>query len=117
MTSDFSDSRNAVRVTARVFVLMARDPSAGCATVPVAVAGIDEDGGSCVSWLRYRDEAEAWRARVAAAASPLAESLEAWLELADGVSWDVVELAPPASPDLRGAVEAAVDEILAMGAP
>ncbi|MFP5319476.1 MAG: hypothetical protein ACLGI2_14440 [Acidimicrobiia bacterium] len=100
----------------RVFALMAHDPATGCATAPVAVAGVGPDGTSCVSWVPYHELADGWRARLATTTVALGEAIEAWGELADGVAWDVVELEAPASPDLRGSVEAALDEILAMAA-
>jgi hypothetical protein len=101
----------------RVFALMAHDPSTGCATAAVAVAGVGPGGASCVSWVPYQELGEGWRCRLATTTAPLAEAMEAWVELADGVATDVVELEAPTSPDLRGAVEAALDDVLAMGAP
>ena len=100
----------------RVFVLMAHDPATGCASAPVAVVGVGGGGTGFVSWVPYQDLAERWRARLATTTAPLAEAVEAWLELADGVATDVVELEAPASADLRGSVEAALDDVLAMGA-
>lgn len=101
----------------RLFALMAHDPDTGCATAAVAVVGVAPGHPSCVSWVPYHDLAEGWRARLAATTAPLEEALATWAELTDGVGADVVELEAPASPDLRGAVEAALDDILALGRP
>ena len=101
----------------RVFALMAHDPDTGCATAAVAVVGVAPGVASCVSWVPYQDLGEGWRARLAATTVSLEEALADWAERADGVASDVVELEAPPSPDLRGAVEAALDEILAMGRP
>ena len=101
----------------RVFVLMTHDPDTGCATAVAAVVGIVSGQPGCVSWVPYQDLGAGWRARLAAATVPLEEALVDWAERADGVASDVVELEAPPSPDLRGAVEAALDELLAMGRP
>ena len=101
----------------RIFVLLAHDPDTGCATAAAAVVGIAPGQAGCVSWVPYQDLGEGWRARLAATTVSLEEALASWADLADGVASDVVELDAPASPDLRGAVEAALDEILAMGRP
>jgi len=100
----------------RVFVLLAHDPATGCATAPVAVVGVGPGGASCVSWLPHQELGEGWRARLATTTAPLAEALEVWLGVADGVATDVVELEAPASPNLRGSVEAVLDDVMAMGA-
>ena len=100
----------------RVFALMAHDPDTGCATAAVAVVGV-ASGQGCVSWVPYQDLGAGWRARLAATTVSLEEALVDWAEAADGVASDVVELEAPPSPDLRGAVEAALDELLAMGRP
>ena len=98
----------------RVVVLLGHDPATGCATAVAGVMGA-EGGTSFVSWVAHQEAADGWRERVAATTVPAAEALEAWAELADGVSWDLEEIAPPDSPDLRGSVEAALDELLAVG--
>lgn len=99
----------------RVFVLLAHDPATGCATAPVAVVGVEPDGASFVSWLPHQELGQGWRATMAATTAPLAEALEVWLGGADGVAADVVELEAPASPNLRGSVEAVIDHVMAMG--
>jgi hypothetical protein len=99
----------------RVFVLLAHDPATGAATAPAGVVGM-EGGRVELSWVPYAPAAEPWRSRVAEATSPLSEAIEGWAELADGVSWELAELEPAGSADLRGDVEIALDELLAMGA-
>lgn len=97
----------------RLFVLLAHDSATGAATAVVGVLGVDE-GLHHVSWVPYRPEAEGWRQRLTATTAAVARAVEAWLELADGVSWDIEEIEGHGSPDLHGDVEAAVDEVLAI---
>jgi len=92
--------------------LLAHDPQTGCATAAVAVVGIG-DGGHHVSWIPYQPGAEGWRHRIATTTVDLADAVETWAELADGVASDVVELEAGRSPDMQGDVEWAVDELLA----
>jgi hypothetical protein len=66
------------------------------------------------SLLAHIPAAEAWRERLALVDVPLAEALQAWLEAGGGVAIDLAEVPAPASPDLAGAVEIVVDELLAM---
>ena len=42
----------------------------------------------------------------------MVKSLDRWMDMADGIGWDIVELEAPSSPDLRGSVEMTVDELL-----
>ena len=104
----------------RVFVLLAHDPATGWASAPVGALGLPGDwtrgGEQHLSWVPYHRLGEPWRQRVGATSAPLAQAVGEWASAADGVGWDLVEVDPPASPDLRGAVEAVVDEILAGGA-
>ncbi|MDP1807469.1 MAG: hypothetical protein Q8K72_19990, partial [Acidimicrobiales bacterium] len=92
-------------------------PDTGCATAAVAVVGVASGQPGCVSWVPYQDLGAGWRTRLAATTVSLEGALVDWAEAADGVASDVVELEAPPSPDLRGAVEAALDELLAMGRP
>jgi hypothetical protein len=98
----------------RVFVLLAHDSATGMATRPVGAIGL-EDGDHYQSLLAHDPAGEAWRERLALVEAPLAEAVDAWLE-AGGVAMDLAEVPPPVSPDLAGAVELVVDELLAMGA-
>lgn len=99
--------------TARVFVLLGHDPDTGAATVPVGVLGVGAEGERAVSWMPYEERDGGWRARVATATAP--DALEHWAELADGVGWDILEVAGPSSSHLRDDVEAVLDELLAAG--
>lgn len=106
--------RDGGAVTRRVFVLLAHDPATGMAVAPAGVLGL-EAGEHVLSWVPYAEAAEWWRHRLATTTADMATAVEAWLESADGVTWDLVELAPASTADLRGDVEAAADELLAMG--
>lgn len=103
----------------RTFVLLALDPATGAATRMVAVAGTEGPGpdgrsAEALSWVPLEFVAAGvWRERLASATAPLAEALAHWAEAADGIASDVVEVDAPPSPDLAGAVEALMDEILA----
>ena len=90
---------------------MAHDPATGAATQPVTVLVVDGPG-SVVSWVPLEDIAASdWRARVAG--TDPAEAVGRWVEEANGITWDLVELVPPGTPDLRGDAEALVDDLLA----
>jgi len=99
----------------RLFVLLAHDAQTGCATTAVAVLGVAGDL-HYASWVPYESGAEGWRQRLMATTAPMPDAVEAWLELADGVGWDLEEIGPAGSPDLHGDVEVALDELLAAGA-
>lgn len=99
----------------RVFVLLGQDPDTGAASAVAGVLGVGPAGAYELSWVPYQERDGGWRDRVAATAE-IPEALEHWLELADGISWDLLEVADPATPDLRGDVEAILDELLALGA-
>lgn len=103
-----------VRMSRRVLVLLAHDPRTGAASAPAGILGL-EGAAYELSWVPYAEAAEQWRQRVADTTADMAEAADTWLELADGVGWDLVELEPAGTADLRGDVEAAVDELLAMG--
>lgn len=96
----------------RLFVLLGHDPATGAATAVAAVAGVEADR-LAVSWMPYEPAAEPWRQRLGATTVTPAEALAVWALAADGISWDVAELESAGSPDLRGDVEAALDELLA----
>ena len=98
----------------RVFVLLAHDVATGLATCPVGAIGLEGERHYS-SLLSYVPAGEAWRERLALVDVPLAEAVEAWLDAGGGVALDLSEVAAPASPDLAGAVEIVVDELLAMG--
>ena len=98
----------------RVFVLLAHDPATGCATRVAGVVGVEGEAHHA-SWVPYEEAGDIWRPRLGAAPAAMARVVEEWADLADGVRREVVELEAPASPDLRGAVEAVVDELLAVG--
>jgi hypothetical protein len=95
----------------RLYVLLGHDAATGAATATAAVVGVD-GGHWVVSWMPYEPAAEPWRQRLGEVSVAVSDALEAWAEGADGVSFDVVELEPAGSPDLRGDVEAALDELL-----
>ncbi|HET7486490.1 MAG TPA: hypothetical protein VFJ85_01080 [Acidimicrobiales bacterium] len=95
----------------RIWALLAREPATGWASSLAGVLGV-EGGQHHLSWLSYAPAAEQWRARVAAITAPLASAVEEWAELADGVSWALVELEAPGTADLRGDVELAFDELV-----
>jgi hypothetical protein len=96
----------------RVFVLLAHDSATGLATLPVGALGLEGDHHHA-SLLAHVPAAEAWRERLALVDVALAEAVEAWLEAAGAVALDLAEVPAPASPDLAGAVELVVDELLA----
>ena len=90
---------------------MAHDQATGAATQGVAVLAVDGPD-SAVSWVPLEDVAAGdWRAR-AASVEP-ADAVGQWVEEANGITWDLVELAPPGTPDLRGDAEALIDDLLA----
>jgi hypothetical protein len=100
----------------RVYVLLAHDPATGCATAAVGVLGLMPGesapaGGEYVSWIPFAD-GDRWRERIETTTAPMADAVAAWMEMADGITWDIVELEAPTSPDLRGSVEMTVDELL-----
>lgn len=99
----------------RVFVLLGQDPDTGAASAVAGVLGVRPGGAYELSWVPYQERDGGWRERMAATAD-IPSALEHWLELADGISWDLLEVADPATPDLRGDVEAILDELLALGA-
>lgn len=96
----------------RIFVLLGHDPDTGAATAAAGVLGVGADGTRRASWIPYEERDGGWRTRVATATAD--DAVERWIELADGVGWDIAELAS-SSVDLRGDVEAVVDELLAAG--
>jgi hypothetical protein len=102
----------------RLYALCSLDRDTGCATKIVAVAGVDDAGGEAVSWIPLQTQASApWRARLAAADGPLAETLAWWADNANRVTADVVDIpTPPGPADLGTSVESAVDDLLATGA-
>jgi hypothetical protein len=101
----------------RIWALLALDPSTGCATTVVAIAGVDgrTPGKVAVSWVPLCEGADAgWRQRLADATVPLADIVDQ-VDEAGAVGADVVELDPSTTAvDLEGAVEMAMDEVLAM---
>ena len=106
----------------RMYVLMAHDPATGWASAVVGVLGlmppesVDDDLDRYVSWIPLRDATGGWPERIAAVPDSvlMAEAVEEWLALADGISWDLVELEAPTSPDLRGSVETTIDELFSV---
>ena len=96
----------------RVFVLLVHDPGTGLATRPVGALGLE--GERWYPSLLAHSAPEAWRERLALVTAPMAESIGEWLA-EGGVALDLVEVTPPASPDLAGSVELVVDELLAAG--
>lgn len=96
-----------------MWVLLGRDPRTGVATAVAGVLGVEGES-RFVSWMPYSAAAEQWQERWTATTAPIAEAVRDWEE-ADGVAWDLVELEAPGSPDLRGDVEAVLDEFLAAG--
>lgn len=98
-------------MSGRLFVLTAHDPATGWASALVGVLGVD-DRGHHLSWVPYQPGAEPWRQRVATTTVTMTDAVGEWVELADGISWDLVEI-EASGRDLHGDVEAAVDELLA----
>ncbi len=95
----------------RAWALLAHDQATGAATRAVAVLAV-AGPDSVVSWVPLEDVAAGdWRAR-AAGVDP-AGAVEGWVEEANGITWDLVELVPPGTPDLRGDAEALIDDLLA----
>lgn len=99
----------------RVFVLLAHDPATGLATRPVGALGLEGDR-HYESWLPHEAAGEVWRERLARVGVPVPEALDSWRETADGVAVDLAEVDAPPSPELAGAVELVVDELLALRA-
>jgi len=95
----------------RIWALLARDPRTGWASALAGVLGVEGDQQH-LSWVPYAPAAEQWRERLAATTAPPASAAEEWAELADGLSWALVELEAPGSPDLRGDVELVFDELV-----
>lgn len=73
-----------------------------------------EDDRHHASLLAHVPAAEAWRERLTLVDVALAEAVQVWLDAGGGVAMDLAEVPAPASPDLAGAVEIVVDELLAM---
>lgn len=96
----------------RIFVLLGRDRGTGLAVRPAGVLGFEPEGFH-VSFVPYEPAAEAWRDRVLTASAPVAEAVDRWLEFADGVTFDLLEVSGPSPSDLRTAVESVMDELLA----
>ena len=96
----------------RAFVLLGLDPSLGLAVRPVGVLGV-EPGGFHVSFIPYEPAVDPWRDRILTAEVGPAQAVEFWLESADGIAFDILEVPVPHAPDLRAAVESVVDELLA----
>lgn len=98
----------------RVVALSTHDPTTGAATKVVAIAGTDGNE-TIISWIPLEHLAATdWRDRVALAGQ-LPGALAHWAEAANGITFDVIELEAPSSPDLRGSIEILVDEFLAFG--
>jgi hypothetical protein len=100
-------------MTWRVYVLLAHDPATGLASAAAGVLGVmaGESADEYVSWVPFGD-GDGWRERIATTTAPIAEAVATWMEVADGIGWDIVELEAPPSPDLRGSVEMTVDELM-----
>lgn len=96
----------------RAFVLLSLDPSLGLAVRPVGVLGV-EPAGFHVSFIPYEPAVDAWRDRILTAEVGPAQAVESWLESADGIAFDILEVPVPHALDLRAAVESVVDELLA----
>jgi len=79
----------------------------------VGAIGLESDRHHA-SLLAHVPAAEAWRERLALVDVGLAEAVQVWLDAGGGVAIDLAEVPAPASPDLAGAVEIVVDELLAM---
>jgi hypothetical protein len=100
----------------RIFVLLAHDPATGAATVPVGALGIAGTDHH-ISWMPYQPAGDRWRERVASTTVPLTEAVDAWAEMADGITWDLSSFETRgAIAGLTAAVEAVLDDLLAHGA-
>jgi hypothetical protein len=98
-------------VTRRVFVLLGWDTSTSAPTLPVGVLGVDPDGTTAVEWIPHvYDAADGWRDRLADTAS-VGAVVDDWSNRAGVV--DLLEVAPPAAPDLATAIACIVDDVLA----
>ena len=99
----------------RLWWLTVYDPETGIATRVVGVVGV-EDRDRHLSWMPHDDGAARWANaidNVADFADIVAVDVEAATVVADGIVLGFVAMdVPPVSPDLAGAVEAAVDRAL-----
>lgn len=96
----------------RLWWLTVYDPETGIATRIVGVVGI-EDGDRHLSWMPLEDDAARWADAIDNVddfADMIAVDVDAATTVADGIVLGFVAMdVPPSSPDLAGAVEAAVD--------
>lgn len=97
-----------------VYVLLSLDRTTGVATHPVGAIGLVDDR-HYVSWVPLDPATDIWRERLnpTAGAASVRDRVVYWLEHANGITLDIQPVDPHAS-DLPGAVEAAVDQLLAL---
>ena len=102
-------------VDRRLWWLTVYDPDTGIATRVVGVVGAEGDQRH-LSWMPLDDDAALWAEAlnpVAGFGDIMAVDVDAAVEVADGIVLGFVEVDEiPTSPDLAGAVEAAVDHAL-----
>jgi hypothetical protein len=96
----------------RLWWLTVYEPTTGCATRVVGVAGADA-AGRYLSWLPHEDDVRLWLERLGPLTAVTAVHPDRWAELADGVVVGMIPIdEPPETGDLAGSVEAAVDGAL-----
>lgn len=99
----------------RLWWLAVYDPTTGLATRVVGVLGV-QGTRRYVSWVPYELAADFWKRRLAVDEAPVGAVVDAWAQACDGISWALLPISSlPASPDLAGTVEAALDAVLAAG--
>ena len=120
-----SSSSSGTPVGRRLFVLLGHESSTSAATAPWGVLGIEgPDGeGRWATWLSrlpLTEDSGQWQERLNGLAGIgrliTPEVLDYWAETANGVVWEIEELEAedvPELEDLRHAVEAFVDHLLA----
>ena len=101
-----------------LYLLTTMDTEIGAALAPVGVLGFDAATGRvCVGWV---NEDPVWQRRCASllersAWQPAAMTemdIAEWADRANGISWDIREIAvPPGSQDLDDLVEAATRQL------
>jgi hypothetical protein len=120
-----SSGNSGTPVGRRLFVLLGHESSTSAATAPWGVLGIEgPDGeGRWATWLSrlpLTEDSGQWQERLNGLAGIgrliTPEVLDYWAETANGVVWEIEELEAedvPELEDLRHAVEAFVDHLLA----
>jgi hypothetical protein len=97
----------------RIFTLTVQDLAVGAAILPVGVLGI-KGNDSVVSWMPGADTAD-WAKKVAylEAATDKLAVVRDWDERSNGIAWAIQEVSTEDGTDLRVAVEATLDTLMA----